>query len=1557
VEILRPGLHPEDASRTDDLWYRLRVIAQEAAGRAGGFTRSSLLEHLDGLIRLAGALSLRGEIGRLEAEAELALKDIGAMIEGIEVERTSLIASTDQAASSRRFVQLNGLPGSGKSAVLRAVAMRRRTVGPVVVLKSDRLSGKGWPEYAQSIGLNCTEPYVMLLELAAIGTPTLVVDGLDRIPIPNRGIVIDLVNTILQSPTLASWRIIASLRDSGSEHLRTWLPDGLFSQGGVSTIDVESFDDDEAEELLERLPRLRSLLFATDERVRKIARRPFFANVLARSMRTGNATEPTSELDLVDAWWRRGGYAAQGADTTRRQRALVSLANEGATTLGRKMRSNDIDAETLNDLVADGILAEVRIGHTAKFTHDIFFEWSFLQLLISKDREWRAEIRAAGEPPVLGRVVELLSQLVFTKGDDWESHLKETETAGMRPQWTRAWLFGPLGAPGFPERVAVFDNAVFRDNARRFARLVVWFQAEKTRANPQVLNGTLVREGLTRPEIITIADALAWPSDLPMWTRFCQWLLDNVARCPVETVSNVVSVFEIWQNILGARRNAISQRIAETAANWLCDIEDRQRPEKFSYNPGPWRALSNSELDELERRLRVIVLRAASTLPDLARTYLQRVQRRDRLRQHAFEQIIMFTPTVVGAHAKDLVDLCLLELLGELPRDRFLRAQSHGEWYIPHFQSDWHDLAIQNASRAFLSPSPLREPFLSLFKVAPREALRLVRCLCNHAITAWRELHELDTGNGDVPIPLVLDFPWGRKTYWGDAQVYLWFRGTWGSTAVQCALMALESWAFAQVAAGQNIDQVISDVVSENDCCAAVGIAVGLAIAHKHVAASTLPLVTSQRLWRWDVQRYTLDLRGSQPNFLRFAMTGEESAHSNAVRDSNNKDHRQTDIRSLAMLFTVAGDDLLRMACRVGLEHFPTELPFDFESWKTDTGLIAELQRTAEIWSKVGRVETYSVARAEDGNWLIRHENPHSGDEDVVAAARRVEETNTWAGLQLWADDCFKDGQISTRMSLTEALAMARSLDDSALFKRNEEEEGLEEMRRGAVAGVAAAAICLGDLLEEENLVWSRDVIERAAGAPEGKGSLWDARATIPWHPCLYAARGFAGLIRLGIEVNNAKRHLIALAIHPLEQVSEEAIAGALSCWDNDPNFAWVTLDLGLKLSILPRASIRPGYGFDPAADGDRRARLAAEALSRLQADEPLITLQQLPPAWVCEPDPETRIGGLRRRRGLKPVWREADEIWRWDFAPKVVNRIPIDRVLADEIRRTPFFALCDDLLAWTIERLAPSWEGSDDDRHRRERRSADVLEWRRMLFRFFGRVSSNIEGEEARRRFIDPVASLEDDLCASLLEPLVDIYICAAVFDRCDIAPGASELLGACVERILKDQGLRNAANRDGYIHGHYLPGIIRSLFFVRYQANGAVRFANGDWSEVAFVLPIIDPIFASVGTLAGVIDPFLTLCERAIEHYPVEGFVEQLLAVLGNQPGIPPGWRGTTIPGRIAALVHAFAERIQPLPPSIAEGMLRILDILVDMGDRRAAALQTSEIFKDIRPSASPA
>ncbi|MGJ3262396.1 MAG: hypothetical protein ACFE0R_04090 [Salinarimonas sp.] len=54
--------------------------------------------------------------------------------------------------------------------------------------------------------------------------------------------------------------------------------------------------------------------------------------------------------------------------------------------------------------------------------------------------------------------------------------------------------------------------------------------------------------------------------------------------------------------------------------------------------------------------------------------------------------------------------------------------------------------------------------------------------------------------------------------------------------------------------------------------------------------------------------------------------------------------------------------------------------------------------------------------------------------------------------------------------------------------------------------------------------------------------------------------------------------------------------------------------------------------------------------------------------------------------------------------------------------------------------------------------------------------------------------------------------------------------------------------------------------------------------------------------------------------------------------------------IPARIAGLVQHLADRETPMPPALAQTLLRILDLLVDMGDRRSAALQASEAFREV-------
>ena len=140
----------------------------------------------------------------------------------------------------------------------------------------------------------------LLVELSASGCSVLFVDGIDRVEVEHRGILQDLLNTIHSSPLLSGWCIVATVRDTGMEPLRTWLPARLFSSG-VRTLTIDSFGDDEAEALAQAKPALRPLLFGSGS-VRSVVRRPFFAAVLAKEVDSSNA-QASSEVDLAALWW------------------------------------------------------------------------------------------------------------------------------------------------------------------------------------------------------------------------------------------------------------------------------------------------------------------------------------------------------------------------------------------------------------------------------------------------------------------------------------------------------------------------------------------------------------------------------------------------------------------------------------------------------------------------------------------------------------------------------------------------------------------------------------------------------------------------------------------------------------------------------------------------------------------------------------------------------------------------------------------------------------------------------------------------------------------------------------------------------------------------------------------------------------------------------------------------------------------------------------------------------------------------------------------------------
>jgi hypothetical protein len=1556
IPRLRESLAQEENDRAPDLWLSLVNLAREGAGRSEEFSHSSLLVKLLGTFRLAGSRSIKPDLDNLIQISRLSLNDIVSEIDGFHVARHRLVDQVRAQLDSYRFVQIKGLPGTGKSVVLKEFAGDCLQEGPVLLLKSDRLAGSSWAEYSNSIGLRTQNIESLLVEIASSGTAILLIDGIDRIQPAQRKIVLDLLNSVLASPLLSSWRILVTSRDMGIEPLRNWLPPALIG-GGIGVVDVGHLTDDEAEELANAKPALKSLLFGKG-RVKEIARRPFFAYVLARGFSyTTMDTNfiPQSEADLAEAWWQGGGYNAEANEVFKRQYALEELAKVSARRLGFKIQQSELSigtTEVIHLLISDGIIQEAPKGIGLKFSHDIFFEWAYFYLLRRKGDQWLEALTEAGEPPVLSRVVELLSQAYFSEDAEWVSHLAKIETSSLRHQWQRAWLLGPLSAPDFDDHSDTYEKAITQDNYSRLFKLYVWYQAEKTTPNTLVLNGQLVVGELNRNEVIRLADLLGWPSDISAWRRLIVWTLNAVHGFPRQVIPDVLTSFQVWQNALGDYPNALSDNIIKQCFDWLIDIENKLYPEELRFDYGEWNKLSSEELKALAESLRILVLRATRTNPAVVQQYLEHILNLKRIRRHVFLELLRFSQVLSQHFPQLLVEISSAELMDDLPEDarkRWIKSRQPHAFIPTDSFIDWEDLSIGRSHEGFYPPSPLREPFNSLLLHSPKSALEFIRKLTNHAITAWLQLHKISHERQGTPIPVMMNFPWGQQKFWGSMNEYGWFRGWRGPQPVQCALMALESWAYSEVKNGRAVDDVLRDVLEGHSCISVLGIAVAVALETQHVSQVTLALLSSQGLWDLDIKRYVNESPSVAVNLMGFGIggfTSSEKDNMEAVRLGNGRKCRKSSLRDLTPLFVLHHDAGIREASREALGNFPNDLPFSYEEEKSSSALVNNLRSTAEIWAEWGKRENYKISTTpEDKSRIaIQLENPKANSPEVKSEMARLTAKVRGLSLWNWVHQSFESQSLCGDFSIVDAIKIAKEFDHPKLFSDRASSDD-NDILLGAIAGVASAILCFSDRTDEESVSWAREVVLRAFETTEKEFDYHSSTSIVPWHPCLFVAGAFASEIRASGD-RDSKEKLLALAGHPLESVSIEALKCAFDCWDIDDRFAWTALDLGMRLSIGSRKrGVKSAYGYDPAFDDVSLKQAVREARKTYFKKQCFTDLTLPPPPWEPVPQP-AKWNILRRQRiAEQPQWKQPDIIWRWDYAPKVIEIIPVEKIMADSARQKQFLSLCEGLLTWTIEKINPVWE---KDLQEKKRKKTDLNVWTRQLSTLLANVSGFLDADTVKDRFLSKIFIQEDELCASFLAPIITLLTRKYIMDADRVSPNVLKIVDICADRILQDGAFKES--RNGILYGFDLPCIVRELLFVSVEnASGAARYANGRWNDIDIVLPIVNKLVTDAGWVSAVARDYLTLCERCGAFYPAEVFTDQVLAIFGR--GKLPGWKGTELPARIAGLIQTYADREHPLEQRLSQKMLRILDLLVDLGDRRSAALQTSEAFKDVR------
>lgn len=349
-------------------------------------------------------------------------------------------------------------------------------------------------------------------------------------------------------------------------------------------------------------------------------------------------------------------------------------------------------------------------------------------------------------------------------------------------------------------------------------------------------------------------------------------------------------------------------------------------------------------------------------------------------------------------------------------------------------------------------------------------------------------------------------------------------------------------------------------------------------------------------------------------------------------------------------------------------------------------------------------------------------------------------------------------------------------------------------------------------------------------------------------------------------------------------------------------------------------------------------------AMDELASAESFPSWVQPLPSWTLDP----REAGDERRHQEEDGWRRSDDIWLSDFASEVLKRVPATAVMRGPARDRYVESL-EGFVEWTLDTINPAWRA--ERRRGKGRDGADQLQWQRQLGRLLAGLAEQLPAAEFRDRLLAAILDQPDETAMRMLAPFTSALAASAVLDAPCMDPGVLGILDTVLIRVLDHRDFRRSGYGDGSISGFDMPELIKVLLCVAIDgANGATRFANGRWDDLPQVLPLVDKLVRKGGWIPYVATQFMTLCERAGAAYPAEAFADQILAQLVDGH-LPEGWRGTGIPAAVAGLVQAHADRRQPLPAELARKLLHVLDALVDLGDRRSAALQQMEAFRSVR------
>ncbi|WP_228258798.1 ATP-binding protein [Acinetobacter sp. ANC 5045] len=1097
------------------------------------------------------------EVQKIKDLSQQSLELVSKMIDGVELSRPILHNEFEDKLNSGRFIQITGLSGTGKSVLLRQIAESKAYNSPFLFIKSDQLTGSNnWLEYLSRVGLPSFSISEWLISLEATGgTPIVFIDGIDRVSENSKPIIEDLIRSIFNNDNLANWKIVATLRDTGLEPLKVWIG-ALLKNINIQTINVELLNDDECYALAQKIPSIQQLLFS-DSKVKEIIRRPFFTKVVT-SLKANNF-EPESELELIDAWWKRGGFNETGQSTYNRQDFLKRLSELKSQSLSNSVKRREIQPiDTLDSLVVDGIIHVNSKSSAVDFTHDIFYEWSLLYLLLEEEQNWLNKIESFGQPPYISRVVELLAQREFID-DQWVSHLANPKFQQLRSQWLRAWIIGPIGHPKFIELSSGYTQTLREKDFDLFNKLLTWFQAEKTKANPIFLQ---------QPDQLQLAIQHPWPSDAFLWRTLLEYVFKLIPNTPHRLYPQILKIFEVWQYVgIHVPSNQMSKMILDVSVDWLLKVSQKERA-------NDWEQIVN--LKDFKFSLINLILVSIQSNPTYTERYLNFLLSESELSREIYKHIIGASSIISQHHPKLLADLTLKFLLDELPKEHIAREEREHQRTHQYFQEllakpenertkeeqlkidrralffnqapyqqiqshDWDNLSIKYESRYFYPSSPLKEPFFSLLKYAEDNGLQLIRDLSNHAIQAWKHLCELSE---QAPLPTTIEFPWGVQEFWGNEKQYIWKKPVWINNAISSAYMVLENWCFEQLEQGRNFEELIQKITLGHESVAILGVVSVLALNRQVVSNSIFPIVTNFKILELDKYRFQQDLQEPSTTLISFQGESKYQKDIEAVKNNYNRKGHKLYIECFLKNYFISPE--FQEIIKDKLSKFKTNLPFNFKHEETDESCINILEERANYYAEYVNTENYSCQKIDENRFSCYFDHPQNKKQAESKEQKQRNEFAICSNITYWAEKSLQANTIQNNYTIDSVIEFLKTVEEESLFLDacdiDNGSYAIRRMKQNAFSALANMILVFRTDCTESQLEWGRDILNQVVQLPYSSYEIGCPQASLGSHPKKFLAQGLVNEIIHGSINDLTFNNLINIVASPSHEISLKAL-------------------------------------------------------------------------------------------------------------------------------------------------------------------------------------------------------------------------------------------------------------------------------------------------------------------------------------------------------------------------------------------------------------------------------